>query len=102
MLLATSLSLCASDADERIEASARNSSIFKTHLKKHSITIKSADGVVTLNGNAANAAEKAQVTKLVTNINGVKSVVNHMTVGAVASTSSARIAPARHLRIISQ
>jgi osmotically-inducible protein OsmY len=42
--------------------------------------VKTAHGVVTLGGKAKNAAEKDLVTKLVTDIKGVKSVKNGMTV----------------------
>ena len=42
--------------------------------------VSTSDGVVTLGGTAKNAAEKDLVTKLVTDINGVKSVVNNMTI----------------------
>jgi len=42
--------------------------------------VETNDGVVTLGGKARNAAEKDLVTKLVTDINGVKSVVNNMTI----------------------
>lgn len=43
-------------------------------------TVKSQRGVTTVSGNAKNAAEKDLVTKLVSDINGVKSVKNRMTV----------------------
>ena len=46
------------------------------------------DGVVTVGGTAKNDAEKALVTKLVTDINGVKSVVNNMTIEAVVSSNN--------------
>jgi len=42
--------------------------------------VKTTDGVVTLSGVAKNDAEKSLVTKLVTDINGVNSVINIMTV----------------------
>jgi len=42
--------------------------------------VSTADGVVTLSGVAKNAAEKSLVTKLVTDINGVNSVINNMTI----------------------
>jgi osmotically-inducible protein OsmY len=42
--------------------------------------VTTADGVVTLTGVAQNDAEKSLVTKLATDINGVTSVVNNMTV----------------------
>ena len=43
--------------------------------------VQTRDGVVTLSGSAKNEAEKSLVTKLVSDINGVISVVNNMTVG---------------------
>ena len=42
--------------------------------------VETTDGVVTLSGIAGNAAEKSLVTKLVTDINGVNSVINNMTI----------------------
>jgi len=51
-----------------------------TSALKTKVTTK--DGVVTLSGVAKNAAEKTLVTKLVTDINGVGSVINNMTIEA--------------------
>jgi osmotically-inducible protein OsmY len=45
------------------------------------------DGVVTVSGIAKNEAEKSLVTKLVTDINGVTSVINNMTVDTTLSKS---------------
>ena len=42
--------------------------------------VGTSDGVVTVSGMARNAAEKTLVTKLATDINGVKNVVNNMTI----------------------
>ena len=42
--------------------------------------ISTTDGVVTVGGVAKNAAEKSLVTKLATDINGVGSVINNMTI----------------------
>jgi len=42
--------------------------------------VSTTDGVVTVSGIAKNAAEKSLVTKLVTDINGVTSVINNMTI----------------------
>jgi hyperosmotically inducible protein len=58
----------------------------KSSLMSHSGTsaihtgVTTTDGVVTLTGIAKNDAEKSLVTKLVTDINGVTSVINNMTV----------------------
>jgi hyperosmotically inducible periplasmic protein len=42
--------------------------------------VTTTDGVVTLSGIAKNDAEKSLVTKLATDINGVTSVINNMTI----------------------
>jgi hyperosmotically inducible periplasmic protein len=58
----------------------------KSSLMSHSATsaihtgVTTTDGVVTLSGIAKNDAEKSLVTKLATDINGVTSVINNMTV----------------------
>jgi hyperosmotically inducible periplasmic protein len=58
----------------------------KSALFSHSSTsalhtgVTTTDGVVTLTGVAKNDAEKSLVTKLATDINGVTSVINNMTV----------------------
>ncbi len=58
----------------------------KSSLMSHRSTsalhtgVSTTDGVVTLTGAAKNDAEKSLVTKLATDINGVTSVVNNMTV----------------------
>jgi osmotically-inducible protein OsmY len=44
--------------------------------------VETTYGVVTLTGVAKNDAEKSLVTKLVTDINGVVSVNNNMTIAA--------------------
>jgi len=58
----------------------------KSSLLSHSSTsaihtgISTTDGVVTVTGIAKNEAEKSLVTKLATDINGVTSVINNMTI----------------------
>jgi hyperosmotically inducible periplasmic protein len=47
--------------------------------------VETTQGVVTLSGIAKNAAEKSLVTKLVTDIDGVSSVVNNMTIATTLS-----------------
>lgn len=55
-----------------------STSAFKT-------SVSTTDGVVTVGGKASNAAEVELVSKLVNDINGVKSVVNHMIIEAPAT-----------------
>src|ERR1017187_3203855 len=58
----------------------------KSSLMSHHSTsalktgVETTDGVVTVSGIAKNDAEKSLVTKLVTDINGVNSVINNMTI----------------------
>jgi hyperosmotically inducible periplasmic protein len=50
--------------------------------------VETTDGVVTLSGIAKNAAEKSLVTKLATDVNGVNSVVNNMTIEITAASNN--------------
>jgi osmotically-inducible protein OsmY len=50
-------------------------------------TVSTTDGVVTLSGVAQNDAEKSLVTKLATDINGVTSVINNMTVAVPVASN---------------
>jgi len=73
-------SLRASDTDERIEISARNSYVFKTYLKDDAIKIDSKNGIVTLTGSVAAPFHKSMAQDTVENLPGVKSVNNQLTV----------------------
>jgi hyperosmotically inducible protein len=68
--------------DASITAQVKSS--LMTHRSTSALKTKVAtvDGVVTLSGIAKNAAEKSLVTKLVSDVNGVSSVVNNMTIEA--------------------
>ena len=50
--------------------------------------VETTDGVVTISGIAKNAAEKTLVTKLVSDINGVTSVINNMTVEIATASNN--------------
>jgi hyperosmotically inducible protein len=85
-LLATSPTLCASETDDRIESSAKKSYVFKTQLKDDSVKAESKNGAVTLTGTVSENSHRllaedtveSLVTKLVTDIHGVESVINNM------------------------
>ncbi len=70
---------------EKIDDASITASV-KSALMSHRSTsalhtgVSTTDGVVTLTGVAKNDAEKSLVTKLVTDINGVSSVINNMTI----------------------
>jgi osmotically-inducible protein OsmY len=72
-------------ASEKIDDASVTAQV-KASLLAHRSTsavktkVSTTEGVVTLSGVAKNAAEKSLVTKLVTDINGVSSVINNMTI----------------------
>ncbi len=70
--------------DASITAQVKSSLL--THRSTGALRTKidTAEGVVTVSGVARNAAEKTLVTKLITDINGVTSVINNMTIAPVA------------------
>jgi hyperosmotically inducible protein len=67
--------------DASITAQVKSSLLSHHSTSALKTSVETTDGVVTLTGIARNAAEKSLVTKLVTDINGVSSVINNMTIG---------------------
>ena len=66
--------------DASITAQVKGSMLAHRSTSMLKTKVTTNDGVVTVSGTAKNEAEKALVTKLVTDINGVQSVVNSMTI----------------------
>jgi len=79
-LLVAGTPLRASVTDDRIEASAKSSYVFKTLLKADSITTESKNGVVTLKGTVAESSHKSLAQDTVEGLPGVKSVNNQLTI----------------------
>ena len=79
-LFVISASLRISHTDNRIEASARKSHVFKTLLKHDSIKIMSKDGAVTLTGTVADSSHKSLAQDTAESLLGVKSVDNQLKV----------------------
>jgi len=78
---------------EKIDDASITAQVKASLLSHHSTSalktkVGTTDGVVTLSGVARNAAEKALVTKLVTDINGVSSVINNMTIEITAASNN--------------
>jgi osmotically-inducible protein OsmY len=69
---------------------AQVKSTLMTHRSTSALhtSVSTSDGVVTLSGVAKNTAEKTLVTKLVTDINGVTSVINNMTIEFVSAANN--------------
>lgn len=79
-LLTISVPAHASKMDDGIEASAKNSYVFKTYLKDNDIDIQSRDGAVILTGSVTEESHKALAGETVANLPEVKSVDNRLEV----------------------
>ena len=66
--------------DASITAQVKSSLLAHRSTSALKTKVETTDGAVTLSGIAKNDAEKILVTKLVTDINGVTSVINNMTI----------------------
>jgi len=66
--------------DASITAQVKSSLLSHSSTSALHTSVTTTDGVVTLSGIAKNDAEKSLVTKLATDINGVTSVINNMTI----------------------
>jgi hyperosmotically inducible periplasmic protein len=77
-LFLNSVSLRASETDDRIEASAKKSYVFKTYLKDDSIKTESKNGAVTLTGTVSETSHKSLAENTVESLPGVKSVDNQL------------------------
>lgn len=77
-LFLTTGPLFASEADDRIESSAKESYVFKTYLKGDDIKIQSKDGVATLTGTVSEESHKSLAKETVASLPGVISVDNKL------------------------
>ena len=84
LLLATAalfilaMPLQAAQSDRDIEASAKQSHVFKKYLQNDDIKIESKDGAVTMTGTVSNKHGKILAEETVINLPGVKSVDNRL------------------------
>lgn len=70
----------ASDTDDRIQSSAKESYVFKTYLKDDNIKIESKDGVVALTGTVSEESHKALAKETVASLPKVRSVDDRLEV----------------------
>ena len=90
-LLMLSVPVQASQMDERIEATARNSYVFKTFLQNDDIKIESIEGYVTLTGIVADNFNKSLAQETMAGIPGVKNVDNWLAVKSKPPTANTDI-----------
>jgi len=86
--------------DASITAEVRSSLLSHRSTSALHTGVTTTDGVVTLTGVAKNDAEKSLVTKLATDINGVTSVINNMTVAVPVAINNNLIFPPTDLRVV--
>jgi osmotically-inducible protein OsmY len=79
-VLSFSVPVQASDKDDQIESSAKQSYVFKTYLKDDDIKIKAKDGAISLTGTVSEESHRSLAAETVANLPGVKSVDNKLEV----------------------
>ena len=79
-VLLAGVSVRASQTDDRIQSSAKDSYVFKTQLKDDSINVSSSDGMVTLTGTVSDESHKTLAKETVADMPGVKSVDNQLVI----------------------
>ncbi len=79
-LFLTTAGLFASEMDDRIEASAKKSYVFKTYLKGDDVSIQSKDGVVVLTGTVADESHKTLARETLASLPGVKRVKSKLSI----------------------
>jgi hyperosmotically inducible periplasmic protein len=85
MTIAKNPAVAGETTGDKIDDASITAEVKSSLLSHHSTSalhtgISTMDGVVTVTGVAKNDAEKSLVTKLATDINGVNSVINNMTI----------------------
>jgi hyperosmotically inducible periplasmic protein len=83
------MSLRASEMDDRIEAAASNSYVYKTYLKDDSVKVDSEGGAVTLTGTVKERFHSLLAADTVGVLPGVKSVDNQITLKEETSVDNA-------------
>ena len=91
-LLMNTVSIFAVTTDDTIEATARESYIFKNYLKDDNIKVYSQEGMVTLTGSVSEEMHKALAQETVESLAGVKGIDNRLEIKVTAiSTNDALI-----------
>jgi len=75
--------VAAEDADTWLARKVKFGLLFRRNIPADKITVDVKDGIVTLQGKAANEAQKDLTTEYAKDVEGVKGVNNEMTVGKI-------------------
>jgi len=89
----------ASEADDRIEASFKNSYVNKTYLTDDAIQAAAKDGVVTLSGTVLEESHKTLAQETAASLPGVTSVENRLATKAEVAAENADLWIARKVKM---
>lgn len=87
-LLALGMPVRATNMDDRIDASAKKSYVFRTYLKGDDIKIQSREGAVTLTGIVSEESHKSLALETMAGLPGVRSVDNRLEVKGAAPAAN--------------
>lgn len=88
-LFVTSAPLRASETDDKIEASFKQTYVYKTYLKDDSVKTEAKDGLVTLTGTVSEESHKALAQETVASLPGVNLVDNQLATKAEVAAENA-------------
>ena len=88
-MFVASTPLCASEADDKVEASFKQTYVYKTYLKDDAVKAAAKDGVVTLTGTVAEESHKALAQETVLSLPGVTRVDNQLATKAEVAAENA-------------
>lgn len=97
-LLANAVLSRASDADQAVESSFKNSYVNKTYLKDDAVKVEAKDGVVTLTGTVSEESSKNLAQETAARLPGVNRVDNQLQTKAEVATENADAWTARKVK----
>ena len=99
-MFVASVPLHASEADDKIEASIKETYVFKTYLKDDAVKTKAEDGVVTLTGTVADEFNKALAQNTAEGVHGVIRVENQLATAAEAAAEKSDTWIGRKVKLV--
>jgi hyperosmotically inducible periplasmic protein len=98
-MMAVTTPLFASEADEKIEESFKQSYVYKTYLKDDSVSTDAKDGVVTLTGTVSEKSHKTLAEDTVASLPGVTRVDNQLETKAEVAADRSDLWITRKVRL---
>lgn len=88
VMIVVSTPLCASETDERIESSFKNSYVARVYLKDDAVKAEAKNGVVTLTGTVIDESHKVLAEETAASLPGVERVDNKLATKAEAAAKN--------------